>query len=72
MKHFLLYLGSGPVVARFTFLYSDSASVSKFINPDPHPAPKFFQIWESDPCSNSANHRCNRNSSMFVFKQWHV
>ena len=26
----------------------------------------------SDPCSNSDNHRCNRNSVLFEIKQWHL
>jgi len=47
-------------VAGVTF--SDSASVSKFLNPDL--GPTFFQIWESDSCSNSGNNRCNQNSEM--------
>ena len=27
---------------------------------------KFFPIWKSDFCPNSINHRCSRNSAMFV------
>jgi len=51
-------------------IYSDSdcTPVPKILNPDP----KYFQIWESDSCSNSGNRRCNRNSTMFALKQWHL
>ena len=31
-----------------------------------------FQIWESHSSSKSGNHRCNRNSVMFVIKQWRL
>jgi len=57
---------SGSEVARVTF--SETSPVPKFLNP----APKFFQFWESDFCSNSANYQCNRNSTMCVIKQWHL
>jgi len=25
-----------------------------------NPGPKYFQIWESDSCSDFGHHRCNR------------
>jgi len=31
-----------------------------------------FQIWESDSCSNSGNHRCKRNLALCLLKQWHL
>jgi len=40
-----------------TFAGSDSATVTKIFNP----GPEFFQIWESDSCSDSGYHRSNRN-----------
>ena len=51
------------------FSDSDSVAVPKFLNPDL--VPRFVQIWESESCSDSRNHRCNRNSAMFELKQWH-
>ena len=58
-----------PEVAILTFSDSDSALVPKFLNPDPDLGSKFFQIWESDSCSNSDNYRNYRNSAMFLHKQ---
>ena len=44
------------------FSDSDSTPVPKFLNPSPDPRPEYFQIWESDTCSDSVyNHRSNRN-----------
>jgi len=43
----------------------DSASLPKFLKP--HPGQKSFQIWESDSCLNSGNHRFNRNPAMFCW-----
>jgi len=44
-----------PKVTGVTF--SESASVQMF----PDPGSNFFQIWESDSCSDSVNHQCHRN-----------
>jgi len=33
---------------------------------------EMLQICESDAGSNSSNNQCNRNSAMFVLKQWHL
>jgi len=58
-----------PDVAGVTFSDSDSAPVSKFLNPSPGPA--FLQIWDSYSCSDSGyNHRSNRNLPMFLPKKW--
>ena len=58
-------------VAGVTFSDSDSAPVTKFFNPGPHPGPAIFEIWESDSCSDSGyNHRFNRNLPMFLLKKW--
>ena len=57
-----------PDVAGVTFSDSDSAPVSKFLNPSPGPA--FLQIWDSYSCSDSGyNHRSNRNLPMFLHKK---
>jgi len=54
-------------VAGVTFSDSDSAPVSKFLNP----GPAIFQIWESDSCSDSGyNHQSNLNLPMFLLKNW--
>jgi len=37
------------------------------LNPDT--GRKIFQIWESHSYSYSGNHRCNRNSAMFLLKK---
>ena len=56
-----------PEVAGVTFSESDFAPVKKFLNP----GPGIFQIWESDPCSDSGyNHRPNRKFPMFLLKTW--
>jgi len=55
----------GQKTAGVTFSDFDSAPVPKFLIP----APKMFQIWESDSCLNTGNHRCNRNSAMLLIKQ---
>jgi len=35
------------------------------------PGPAFYQIWESDSCSDSGySHRTNRNLSMFLLNKW--
>ena len=53
-------------VAKVTFSESNSAPVPKFLNPDP----EFFQIWESDSCSDfDYNHRSNRNLPLFSLKK---
>jgi len=59
--------GDEPELAGVTF--SDSAPIPKILNPNPVLDPKFFKILDSDSCSNSGNHGCNRNSSMFEHKQ---
>ena len=41
-------------------------------NSNPDSAQIFFQIWESDSCSDSGNHRCSRKSAVFVLKQWYL
>ena len=54
-------------VAGVTFSFSDTASVPKFWNP----GPAIFQIWESDPCSDSGyNYQSNLNLLMFLLKKW--
>jgi len=56
-------------VAGVTFSDSDSAPVSKFLNP----GLAIFQIWESDSCSDcGCNHRFNRNLPMFDLKNDHT
>jgi len=57
-------------VAGVTFSDSDSVPVPQFSNPDPRS--NFFQIRESDPCSNSGKHRCNRHSATSVLKKPHL
>jgi len=59
------HLLSAAEVAGVTFSDYNSAPVPKFLNRDP----EVFRMWESDSCSNSSNHRGNRNSDMFVIKQ---
>ena len=61
--------GSLPEVA-VTLSDSDSTHVLKFSNLDP--GAKVFQTWESDACSDSGYHRCNRNLAMFLLKEWHL
>jgi len=51
-------------MAVVTFSDSKCAPVPKFLNPDL--GPKIFQIWESESCSDSGYHGCNRNSAMFI------
>jgi len=65
-----------PEVAGVTFSDSDSAPILKVLNPGPDsksgpdPGPEIFQIWESDPCSDSGyNHRSNHNLPMFLLKK---
>ena len=54
-------------VTGVTFSDSDSAPVSKFLNP----GPAIFQIWESDSCPDSGyNHQSNLNLPMFLLKKW--
>jgi len=53
-----------------TFSDSESTSVPKVLNPDP--GKKIFQIWESDSCSDSGCHRCNRNSTMLLLEKCHI
>ena len=63
--------GSKPEVAGVTFSYSDSAPVTKFLNPGPDPCPAIFQIRESDSCSDSGyNHKSNLILPMFLLKKW--
>jgi len=57
-----------PELAGVTF--SDSESCSKII--ESVLDSNFFLIWDTDSCSASGNHRCNRNSATFVIKQWHL
>ena len=60
-----LWKGEMAVV---TFLHIDSAPVPDFFNP----GLKNFQVWESDSCTDSGYHKCNRNSAMFLLKKWHA
>jgi len=54
-------------VVGVTFSDTDSAPVSKFLNP----GPAILQIWESDSCSDSSyNHHSNRNLPMFLPEKW--
>ena len=56
-------------VAGVTFLDSNSAPFSKFLNL----GPAIFQIWDSDSCSYSGyNHRSNRNLPMFLLRKDHT
>jgi len=55
-------------MAVVTFSDLESAPVAKFLNLDP--GPKNFQIWESESCSDSGCHRCNRNSP--IPKKCHI
>jgi len=59
-------------VAVVTFSVFDPAPVPKVLNPATGPSPQNFQIWESDSCSDSGYHRCNRNSAMFLFMIRHI
>jgi len=47
-------------------------SCSEIFKPDPGPTPKNVQIWESDSCSDSGYHRCNRHSAMFILRICHI
>ena len=56
-------------LAGVTFSDSDSAPVTKFLNPDS--GPLLFQIWESDSCSDSGyNHRSKCNLPIFLLEKW--
>jgi len=56
-----------PEAAGVTFADSDSAPVTKVLNP----GPAILQIWESNSCSDSGyDHRSNRNFPMFLPKKW--
>jgi len=57
-------------MAVVTFSDPESTPVPKCLNPDP--GPKTFQLCESESCSDSGYHRCNRNSAMFILKKCHI
>jgi len=57
-------------LAGVKFSDSDSAPISKFVNPDP--GRKIFQIWESESCSDSSKYRCNRNYAMSSYNKWQL
>ena len=60
-----LVVGYPEEVAGVTFSDTNSAPVQKFWGP------AFFQIWESDSCSDSGyNHQSNLNLPMFFLKKW--
>ena len=56
-----------PEVVSVTFSNSDSALVTKFLNP----GSAIFLIWEFDSCWDSGySHRSNRNLPMLLLKKW--
>jgi len=59
-------------VAVVTFSVFDSAPVPKLLNIATGPSLQNFQTWESDSCSDSGYHRCNRNSAMFLLVICHI